>query len=31
MVTESEVNKGANIKYVKHETGRYLSGKSGVN
>jgi len=29
MVTESEVNQGANVKYVKHETGRYVSGKIG--
>jgi len=23
------VNQGANVKYVKHETGRYVSGKIG--
>ena len=29
MVTEFEVHKGTNVKYVKYETGRYVSGKSG--
>ena len=29
MVTESEVDHGANVKYTKHETGRYVSGKIG--
>jgi hypothetical protein len=29
MVTESEVNQGANVKYIKHENGRYVSGKTG--
>lgn len=27
MVTESVVNQGANVKYIKRETLRYVSGK----
>jgi hypothetical protein len=26
---ESVVNQGANVKYIKHEIGRYVSGKIG--
>jgi hypothetical protein len=29
MVAESEVNQGANVKYIKHETGRHVSGETG--
>jgi hypothetical protein len=31
MVTECEVDHGANVKYIKHETGRCVSEKIGVS